>query len=542
MPDLRSDLAAFSRKVLGRPLWPHQLEAAASERFITTIAAARRTGKTVLAESMAVHTAFANAGSRVLVLSATLDSARRLTESIGGTLNANRLTRGAVVDDFSTRIRLANGSEIISLPASQRQVRGHGAGVLLVILDEAGFMPQELWTAASYTALDERANGSRLLLLGSPWGGPEAFFRRAFEAGQEGDPDHASYHWTYKANPRLDHAYLERQRERVSAAEYAAEVLGTWSDAQGSLFPRELLERNTADFDLPTLTTLHGPAQPMLGVDWGVSFDRSAAVAIGRLPVARLNPERPQRPTFAVAAVEVWPAGTRLTDVVSDVLASPAPWAVVSPEENGVGAGPSQELLAHLRRRAVDAQGQALQHYRDEDGETSYGWTREVPHPAIASPVATTAAKKATAYGWLLSLLEQERLVLPRHPDLLRQLAGLRYEQGERGMTRIESGSAGLADDVADACALATAPFSRDGRTTCRLARFSQLPLPDAEVPEPPETVTSGGGLVLPRSPYFQSVNGAELSLPTVLQAKTEPRDDNPVLSRARQHLATTRS
>jgi hypothetical protein len=142
------NLATFAERVLRRPLWPHQLEAAAADRFITTIAAARRTGKTALVEMLAIHTAFANRGCRVLILSATQDAARRLTESIGQTLNGGRLTRGAVVDDFATRVRLANGPEIVSLPASQRQVRGYGAGVLLVILDEAGFMPGELWQAA----------------------------------------------------------------------------------------------------------------------------------------------------------------------------------------------------------------------------------------------------------------------------------------------------------------------------------------------------------------------------------------------------------
>jgi hypothetical protein len=147
--DPSSDIAAFSRRVLLRELWEHQLEAAASDRFITAVAAARRTGKMVLAETLAMHTAFSHRGCRVLVLSATQDAARRVTESIGQTLNASHLTRGAVVDDFATRIRLTNRGEIISLPASQRQVRGYGAGVLLVILDEAGFMPGELWQAAS---------------------------------------------------------------------------------------------------------------------------------------------------------------------------------------------------------------------------------------------------------------------------------------------------------------------------------------------------------------------------------------------------------
>jgi hypothetical protein len=192
--DLRSDLAQFSRRVLGRDLWPHQLEAARSSAFITVVAKARRTGGTVLAEAMAAHVAFANRGCRVVVLSATQDAARRLTESIGATLNDNRLTRGAVLDAFSTRIRLSNGSEIISLPASQKQVKGYGEGVRLVILDEAGFQPPELWRAAHYLALDERANGSRILMVGTPWGGPDHFFRQAFEAGERGDADHRSFH------------------------------------------------------------------------------------------------------------------------------------------------------------------------------------------------------------------------------------------------------------------------------------------------------------------------------------------------------------
>jgi hypothetical protein len=266
-------LERFSAEVLKEPLWPHQLEAASSDAFITCIAAARRTGKTTLAEHMAIYTAFANRAAKVIVLSATQDAARRLTESIGATLTANGLTRGSVVEDYATRITLTTGSQIVSLPASQRQVRGYGKDVLLVILDEAGFMPSELWAAARYVALDERENGSRILMVGSPWGAADHFFRKAFEAGQEGDPDHASFHWTFEANPNLDRAYLERERHRTSPAEYAAEVLGEWSDAIGSLFPRELLDRQTADLLLPELSELQPPARGIVGLDYGVSFD-----------------------------------------------------------------------------------------------------------------------------------------------------------------------------------------------------------------------------------------------------------------------------
>lgn len=243
------NLQSFSRRVLGRELWPHQLAAAASPAFITTVAKARRTGGTALIEALAAHTAFSNPGSKAVLLSSGQEASRRIIEELGTDLSAAPLTRGAVMDEFSTRIRLANGAEIVSLPASQRAVRGLGRGVRLLVLDEAGFVADEMWRAARYVALDERANGGRILLVGTPWG--EGFFRQAYLAGLDGDPDHASLHWTYEVNPNLDRAYLERERERTSTPEYRAEVLGEWGDVVGSLFSRALLDAQTADLEVP---------------------------------------------------------------------------------------------------------------------------------------------------------------------------------------------------------------------------------------------------------------------------------------------------
>jgi hypothetical protein len=487
--DPREDVAAFSAQVLKQDLWDHQADAAKSEAFITSIAAARRTGKTELGETLAIWTAMRERNVIVLILSATQDAARRLTESIAAKLNANRLTRGAVVDDFATRITLSNNSRIISLPASQRQVRGYGKGVRLVILDEAGFMPEELWAAAHYTALDERPQ-SRILMLGTPWGGPEHFFRRSFMAGQEGDPDHSSFHWTYEVNPRLDRAYLERQRDRVSPAEYAAEVLGEWSDAIGSLFPRDLLDLHTADVVLPQLDELRPPARAIVGVDWGVSYDRSAAVVLYRLPVADLNPAAPTLPRF-VAIAYVWPAGALLGSVVDDLAVVRSCFRIVSTETNGVGAYPSQELVRRVRGSGDKRQ-----------------WNE----------VFTTAAKKTAAYGCILNLLERGQLVLPRHPDLLRQLAGLRFEQGERGFTHIEAEDAATHDDVADALMLAALPHSPPGsrRIRCHLAALADVRKapPDADVPELDEPIVeTGGGLRVYRRPPLQSVTGRDITV-----------------------------
>lgn len=497
------DIEAFAQGVLRRPLWSHQLEAARSDRFVTTLAAARRTGKTTLAEAMAMHTAFSTRGSKVLILSATQDAARRLTESIGARLESNQLTRGAVVDAYSTRVKLVNGSEIVSLPASQRQVRGYGEGVLLVILDEAGFQAGEMWQAAHYCALDERRNGSRILLIGTPWGPADHFFRRSFEAGLDGDQDHASFHWRAEVNPNLDRAYLERMRDRVAPAEYAAEVLGEWSDATGSLFPRDLLERQTADFVPTALRELPPGPRLAVGVDYGVSFDQSAAVAIARLPISRLNPDRDPLPRYGVVTVEIWPAGAPLTNVAQGVARSPATWAAVSSEISGVGAGPTQELIAALTERMRDDRSRRF----------------------VKNEVHTTSALKTTGYSWVLSLLEREQLILPRDPTLLRQLAGLRFEVGERGFTRIEAASPALHDDTADALMLAAGPHYSRGKPRCALAiaATASRAIPEPDLRTPADLVTTGGGLVLPRRGALQSVQGTEWWEPEPGAAETDP-------------------
>lgn len=496
MSDVREDFAAFCERVLGRPLWPHQLEAARAETFITVIAAARRTGKTELAEDLAIWTVFRERNVKVLVLSATEDAARRLVESMNEKLARSLTTRGAVVDDYKSRIKLTNGSEIISLPASQRQVRGYGKGVRLVILDEAGFMPSELWTAAHYTTLDERPN-SRILMVGTPWGPAEHFFRRAFNAGNEGDPDHAAHHWTYEANPKLDGAYLERQRDRVSPAEYAAEVRGEWSDATGSLFPRELLDRHVADVELPELAELRPPARGIVGLDWGVSFDTSAAAAIYRLPVAQINADKEWCPRFVVVP-KVWPVKTPLAQVVDEAVAARDAFAVVSTETSGVGAMPSQELARRLR---------------GAERETRVNFC------------ATTNAKKTAGYGAILALLERGQLVLPRHPDLLRQLAGLRFEQGERGFTRIEADNPAHHDDVADALFLAAVPYTpKHGRIVCALANIARSQRPDAELHDSSAaTVETAAGLQVWRRPPLQGVMTNAVSYPPANPNPTEP-------------------
>lgn len=69
----------------------------------------------------------------------------------------------------------------------------------------------ELWNAASHIAMDENANGSRIPLLGTPYGPTDNLFRKAFEAGWSVATPTTPHSTGPTASTRIwDHAYLER--------------------------------------------------------------------------------------------------------------------------------------------------------------------------------------------------------------------------------------------------------------------------------------------------------------------------------------------
>lgn len=132
----------------------------------------------------------------------------------------------------------------------------------------------------------------------------------------------------------------------------------------------------------------------------------------------------------------------------------------------------------------------------------------------------TSAASKAAGYSALRLAFDGGQLVLSASAvELRRELLMLRVDLSSDGGERIEAGSGH--DDMADALMLAGCPYRPRGATRWRhllseLAAPSAR-LPDAVVPvgaDAGDTVATGGGLVLPRAPWWQSVRGPEVSPP----------------------------
>lgn len=493
--DARLDPVHFVRRVLKRDVFRYQEAPLRAVAPNVVVRGGRRSGKSQVGQYKALHRAVTTRDVIVLVVCPNVEKGRdwlaECRELLGGTPLA-----GSVVDEHAQVVRFSNGSEIRVVAATAGSLRGFGRRLLLVLLEEAGFLPGGVWRDIEYALLDNVAHGAQLWMSSTPWGGPEHPFRRADALARDGDEDYAGFIFRAEDNPLLPADYIARKRARLSPPEAAEELDGEWSEAYGSFFPPSLLERVTADLDVPPLDQLRGRGG-IASFDWGISFDQTCFGALHRTPVAALNADREWRPSF-VLYTYLRPVREEMRASINGFASSPVRARYLAPEVNAHGAYATQELRP------------ALRHW-----EEKRTWCE----------VNTTSATKSAGYPCLLAHLYREQVVLPRDPDLLRQLRGVRYEQTTGGHLRIGAEDAAVHDDAADVAYLAMLPHrSRSGRVRCEFERLAdpERAVPDAVLPAEydDDIVSTGSGLRVYKRPPLQAVTGREVYLPRVPQPR----------------------
>ncbi|MEZ5151672.1 terminase large subunit domain-containing protein [Rhodococcus zopfii] len=420
----RDDIDIFAREIARAPLWPHQIELARSPAKIRAVCSGRQAGKSRTLAVLALHQAFSVPGSKTLVLSAGEEAAKLVLASIAELLSSPLLA-GAAVEENKSRILLSTGSEIVSAPASTRQVRGRS--IDLLILDEANFMDEALWTAAKFTVIARP--GSRIVMASSPWT-RDHFFHRQWQIGRIDPTARAeSFHWPSTASPLVDAELLEDFRKTMTSREYAREVLAEWIDDQGAYFTASELDDNTADYALTPPERAYGQIA-VAGVDWGFN-DSNALVLLGVLDDGELNRGRHQNELVYFLPWLEHHSKMQYSQFIDRIatVARGYDLAQIISETNGVGAMPTQVL-----RNTIDRQE----------------WTSTRSRTPVF-PVTTDNRRKTSGYGALKVLLQQGRIVLPRNPELLKQLHALTYEQLPSGAVKIEVPEHAGHDDLADA-------------------------------------------------------------------------------------------
>ena len=392
----KTDVAFFAKRIVGVELWEHQLQFMTSTSRIVVVASARQIGKSTACAIKAIHTAFSNQ-SKVLVVSPSLRQSGLMFATIRQYIQESEPLRGSLVDDTKTYIKLSNGSELWCLPDSPAQIRGFSK-VTTVIVDEANFCSPELLRAVQYSLLTFPE--IQLFMISSPWK-IEQWFYRYYQYGMDKkDPTVKSFHFTYEASPLIQKDYVERMKDKITEEEYKTEILGEWIGDEDAYFDYELVESCIADYDLVNpIEVEHG--QVWGGVDWAArGRDDTVVMFVSQLYLGDLQ-DGIEGEVLIIPYYEAF-RKTNYTTVIERIIELNKKFRIqkLISEMNGIGDMPTQTL----ERGGVSVEG-----------------------------LFTNSQNKINGYGKMKILMQAGKLLIPREPELIKQLTTLRYTLSESG-------------------------------------------------------------------------------------------------------------
>jgi Terminase large subunit, T4likevirus-type, N-terminal len=249
MAGLREDLRlALDRVAFTRTLdlepdpWQRDLLRSTSDRVLLNCA--RQSGKSLMSAIIGLHRALYHPGSLILCLAPAL---RQSQELFGKVLTFYR-DLGRPIPAQAERklsLELENGSRIVTLPGTERTVRGF-SGAALLIVDEASRVADELYFAVRPMLA---VSGGALMMLSTPYGKRGIFF-------EEWTSGHGWERYEVKAEecPRISPEFLEEERQALPSWVYRQEYECSFEETEDTVFTYEMVERAVT----PGVTPLFG--------------------------------------------------------------------------------------------------------------------------------------------------------------------------------------------------------------------------------------------------------------------------------------------
>jgi hypothetical protein len=205
---------------------PWQAELLRSEADNTLICCSRQAGKSTTSAARAVNVALCEPGSLVLMLSPSLRQSGELFRKavdlylgLGSPVRALRQNTQA--------LELANGSRIVSLPATESTIRGYSK-VRLLLVDEASRVDDSLYYAIRPTLA---VSQGQLIALSTPFGQ-----RGWFHSEWVGTADWKRVQVTAHEIPRITPEFLAEELAAMGEKWFGAEYLCQFTAAVDCVF------------------------------------------------------------------------------------------------------------------------------------------------------------------------------------------------------------------------------------------------------------------------------------------------------------------
>ncbi len=241
---LALDRVAFARTLGLEPdAWQEQLLRSTSDRVLLNCC--RQSGKSTMTAVIALHRALYHPGSLILCLAPAL---RQSQELFGKVLGFYRDLQRPVSPQAERKLslELENGSRIVTLPGSEKTVRGF-SGAALLIVDEAARVEDSLYFAVRPMLA---VSGGSLMMLSTPFGKRGAFFEEWTNGiGWE------RYEIPASRCPRISETFLEEERRSLPHRVFRQEYQCSFEETEDQVFSFEDVQEGIT----PEVTPLSGP-------------------------------------------------------------------------------------------------------------------------------------------------------------------------------------------------------------------------------------------------------------------------------------------
>ena len=249
MMELRDDLRlaldriAFAKSLGVEPdSWQEDLLRSASDRMLLNCC--RQSGKSTMTAIVALHRALYHPGSLILCLAPALRQSQELFSKIAGFYRDLGRPVSAVAER-KLSLELENRSRIITLPGSEKTVRGFSGAALLVV-DEAARVEDSLYYAVRPMLA---VSGGSLMMLSTPYGKRGVFFEEWTNGiGWE------RYEVPASRCPRISERFLEEERRSLPRRVYRQEYECSFEETDDQVFSFE----DVAAAIRPDVTPLFG--------------------------------------------------------------------------------------------------------------------------------------------------------------------------------------------------------------------------------------------------------------------------------------------
>jgi len=247
---LALDRVAFAEELGIVPdVWQEEFLRSLSDRVLLNCS--RQSGKSTMSAVIALHRALYYPGSLVLCLAPAL---RQSQELFGKVADFYRDLGRPVAPQGERKLslELENGSRIITLPGSEKTIRGF-SGAALLLVDEASRVADGLYYAIRPMLA---VSGGALVMLTTPYGKRGVFYEEWIsEAGSSAGGAWERFEVPASQCPRIPETFLMEEEESLPPFIFRQEYECSFEETEDQVFTTDLIDRAVTSEVKPLFAT-----------------------------------------------------------------------------------------------------------------------------------------------------------------------------------------------------------------------------------------------------------------------------------------------